>query len=217
MSEEQIKIWKEVEAKGLEKLENIKKELSAKEGFKEAYKDYYDFVNKLAKTTGLTTGELDRHFIILFVEKRSMERISCTDDEDDLLELYAAVIQVVFNDRVENEEIERLDVADIIDTFGAIVEIIDISVNEKIRYLGTLLGGVPEEDQGSAFDEYDQENGYIEETTQEEIWRSYGDNLDAILQICIKSMRNSYKECLESDLSDLLDYVVFQVEYDREK
>lgn len=105
----------------------------------------------------------------------------------------------------------------IIDTFGAIVEIIDISVNEKIRYLGTLLGGVPEEDQGSAFDEYDQENGYIEETTQEEIWRSYGDNLDAILQICIKSMRNSYKECLESDLSDLLDYVVFQVEYDREK
>lgn len=43
------------------------------------------------------------------------------------------------------------------------------------------------------------------------------DNLDAILQICIKSMRNSYKECLESDLSDLLDYVVFQVEYDREK
>ena len=146
-----------------------------------------------------------------------MERISCTDDEDDLLELYAAVIQAVFNDRVENEEIERLDVADIIDTFGAIVEIIDISVNEKIRYLGTLLGGVPEEDQGSAFDEYDQENGYIEETTQEEIWRSYGDTLDSILQICIKSMRNSYKECLESDLSDLLDYVVFQVEYDREK
>lgn len=71
MSEEQIKIWKKVEAKGLEKLENIEKALSAKEGFKEAYKDYYDFVNKLAKTTGLTTGELDRHFIILFVEKRS--------------------------------------------------------------------------------------------------------------------------------------------------
>lgn len=25
-----------------------------------------------------------------------------------------------------------------------------------------------------------------------------------------------HKDCLESDLSDLLDYVVFQVEYDRE-
>lgn len=104
-----------------------------------------------------------------------MEKISRTDDEDDLLELYAAVIQVVFNDRVENEEIERLDVTDIIDTFGAIVEIIDISVNEKIRYLGTMLGGTMEEDQGSAFDEYDQENGYVEETTQEDVWRSSDD------------------------------------------
>ena len=33
MSEEQIKIWKKVEAKGLEKLENIEKSLLAKKGF----------------------------------------------------------------------------------------------------------------------------------------------------------------------------------------
>ena len=62
MSEEQIKIWKEVEAKGLEKLENVRKALSEKKGFKEAHKDYCDFVNRLAETTGLTSGELDRHF-----------------------------------------------------------------------------------------------------------------------------------------------------------
>ena len=37
MSEEQIKIWKKVEAKGLEKLGNIEKALLAKEGFKEAH------------------------------------------------------------------------------------------------------------------------------------------------------------------------------------
>lgn len=69
MSEEQIKIWKKVEAKGLEKLGNIEKALLAKEGFKEAHKDYCDFVNRLAETTGLTTGELDRHFAALLAEK----------------------------------------------------------------------------------------------------------------------------------------------------
>lgn len=36
-----------------------------------------------------------------------MERISCTDDEDDLLELYAAVIQAVFNDRQGKAEGSR--------------------------------------------------------------------------------------------------------------
>lgn len=71
MSEEQFKIWKQVEAKGLEKLEKVEKALTSteKEGFEEAHKDYCDFIEKLAETTGLTTGELDRHFTTLLAEK----------------------------------------------------------------------------------------------------------------------------------------------------
>lgn len=71
MSEEQFKIWKQVEAKGLEKLEKVEKALASteKEGFEEAHKDYCDFIEKLAETTGLTTGELDRHFAALLAEK----------------------------------------------------------------------------------------------------------------------------------------------------
>ena len=40
MSEEQFKIWKQVEAKGLEKLEKVEKALASteKEGFEEAHK-----------------------------------------------------------------------------------------------------------------------------------------------------------------------------------
>lgn len=71
MSEEQFKIWKQVEAKGLEKLEKVEKTLASteKEGFEEAHKDYCDFIEKLAETTGLTTGELDKHFTTLLAEK----------------------------------------------------------------------------------------------------------------------------------------------------
>ena len=43
-----------------------------------------------------------------------MELISKTEDENDLLYLYSAVIRVVFNDRIEEEEIEQLDVAEVI-------------------------------------------------------------------------------------------------------
>lgn len=71
MSEEQFKIWKQVEAKGLEKLEKVEKALATteKEGFEKAHEDYCDFVDRLAETTGLTTGELDRHFTTLLAEK----------------------------------------------------------------------------------------------------------------------------------------------------
>lgn len=148
---------------------------------------------------------------------RLMERISCTEDEDDLLRLYAAVIQVMFNDRVADADIDQLDISEIVDTFKQIADIVDRAVNEKVRNISILLGGQPEENQGSIFDEYDLENGYVEETTQEDIWRSYETSIDAILQICINDMHNSYKECLDSDVSDLLDYVMYQVEYNKQK
>ena len=83
-----------------------------------------------------------------------MELISKTEDENDLLYLYSAVIRVVFNDRIEEEEIEQLDVAEVISTFKAVVEIVDASVNEKIRNISDILNGSQQvEDQGSAFDE----------------------------------------------------------------
>ena len=69
MREEQFQIWNQVEAKGLEKRGTLEKALLAKEGFEEAHEDYCDFVDKLAETTGLTTGELDRHFTTLLAEK----------------------------------------------------------------------------------------------------------------------------------------------------
>ncbi len=53
---------------------NIEKALLAKEGFEEAHKDYCDFVDKLAKATGLTTGELDRHFTTLLAEKAEKKK-----------------------------------------------------------------------------------------------------------------------------------------------
>ena len=68
-----------------------------------------------------------------------MELVSKTEDENDLLYLYSAVIRAVFNDRIEEEEIEQLDVAEIVNTFKAITEIVDASVNGKIRDISELL------------------------------------------------------------------------------
>ena len=67
-----------------------------------------------------------------------MELVSKTEDENDLLYLYSAVIRAVFNDRIEEEEIEQLDVAEIVNTFKAITEIVDASVNGKIRDISEL-------------------------------------------------------------------------------
>ena len=66
-----IKKVKLRKSEAVKKLEKVEKALASteKEGFKEAHKDYCDFIEKLAETTGLTTGELDRHFTTLLAEK----------------------------------------------------------------------------------------------------------------------------------------------------
>lgn len=64
----------------------------------------------------------------------------------------------------------------------------------------------------SAFDDYDEENGYTDEEEEETgLWAACRENVDRVVKICIRVMKNSYKQCMESDIMSLLDYVKFEI------
>lgn len=69
------------------------------------------------------------------------------------------------------------------------------------------------EQEKSAFDDYDEENGYNDEEIKqnENIWAVCRDNVDRVVKMCIRVMKNSYKQCMESDIMSLLDYVKFEI------
>lgn len=68
------------------------------------------------------------------------------------------------------------------------------------------------EQEKSAFDEYDEENGYNDEIEeQHNIWKTCRENVDRVVKMCIHVMKNSYKQCMESDIMSLLDYVKFEI------
>lgn len=68
------------------------------------------------------------------------------------------------------------------------------------------------EQEKSAFDEYDEENGYNDEIEeQHNIWKTCRENVDRVVKMCIRVMKNSYKQCMESDIMSLLDYVKFEI------
>nr|DAU31150.1 MAG TPA: hypothetical protein [Caudoviricetes sp.] len=64
----------------------------------------------------------------------------------------------------------------------------------------------------SAFDEYDEENGYNEESSTESIWKIYKENVDRVVKICIRLMKNSYQQCMESDIICLLEHAAFEIQ-----
>ncbi|MBE5936050.1 MAG: hypothetical protein E7262_09705 [Lachnospiraceae bacterium] len=140
-----------------------------------------------------------------------MQKIDVTEDEIDLLMLYSIMIKIF----VQDLDLDVLEVHEIYFVYKEIVNIIDAHLNSKMRKISNLLGGTQGvEVEKSAFDEYDMENGYIED---EEVsyWDNYAKNLDNIIYIAIKNIGNSYKECLDSDAVDLLDYIHFSIELEK--
>lgn len=75
----------------------------------------------------------------------------------------------------------------------------------------------PGQQEASAFDEYDEEEGYNEETAAESIWKVCRENLDRVVKLCIRTFHDSYTACMEADIISLLDYVKFEIMTANEK
>lgn len=76
----------------------------------------------------------------------------------------------------------------------------------------------PEKQEKSAFDDYDEENGYNEGAENpESIWKVCRENLDRVVKLCIRAFHDSYTKCMEADIMSLLDYVAFEIRTLNEK
>lgn len=74
------------------------------------------------------------------------------------------------------------------------------------------------EKEASIFDEYDRENGYDDEEEDEAaIWKIMRENVDRVVKMCIRVLKQSYSECMQSDIMSLLDYVAFEIRTVNEK
>lgn len=73
------------------------------------------------------------------------------------------------------------------------------------------------EKEKSAFDDYDEENGYNDDEPTESVWKICRENVDRIVKMCIRILKNSYQECMDTDIISLLEYVAFEIRTVNEK
>lgn len=71
------------------------------------------------------------------------------------------------------------------------------------------------EKEKSFFDDYDKEEGY-EDEEEKDIYDILKDSLNCTIKYAISNLEMSYKECIECDLSEMLDYIIFNIRYDIE-
>ena len=111
------------------------------------------------------------------------------------------------------EELGETDIVEVMVTAKSIHFVMQQVITPKFLE----LMDEPVEQETSAFDDYDRENGYDEEDTQRNIWQVCSDNIDRVIQIAIKLLNNSYSQCLETDIVALLDYMKFAIKTINEK
>lgn len=131
----------------------------------------------------------------------------------DALFFNQKIAQEIFDSRMSLEELGETDIVEVMVAAKSIHFVMQQVITPKFLE----LMDEPVEQETSAFDDYDRENGYDEEDTQGNIWQVCSDNIDRVIQIAIKLLNNSYSQCLETDIVALLDYMKFAIKTINEK
>lgn len=119
------------------------------------------------------------------------------------------ILQELYPERPTMTELKTVDMGQFLRAANAVHFVMQEVVTVKFRELSDVP---PEEIQKSAFDEYDKENGYEDEGESGSIWEALKENVDRIVKIATRVLNTGYKECMETDIMTLLDYVKFEIE-----
>lgn len=153
----------------------------------------------------ITVGQYRKYAELM--RKNSSERLS------DAMFFNQKIAQEVFGSRMSLEELGETDAVEVLMAAKTIHFVMQNIITPKFLE----LMDEPVEQEASAFDDYDQENGYDEDDQQRNVWEVCSDNIDRVIQIAIKLLKNSYSQCLETDIVALLDYMKFAIKQVNEK
>lgn len=114
------------------------------------------------------------------------------------------IVQEIFS--ISIYEISKINIVEFVFTYNAIHFIMQKIIMEKFKDLAS------EEIvyEGSAFDEYDRENGYEDE--QNNLWQVAKENVNRIIKLSRKLLNMSYTDCINTDIYKLIDYIKFEID-----
>lgn len=155
----------------------------------------------------ITVGQYRQYAALM--KKNSSEKLS------DAMFFNQKIVQDVFGNKMSLDELGETDITEVMIAAKTIHFVMQEIITPKFL---ELMDEEPVEQEKSAFDDYDRENGYEEEKEQQRnMWEVCSDNIDRVIQIAIKLLNNSYSQCLETDIVALLDHMKFAIKQVNEK
>lgn len=137
------------------------------------------------------------------------------EDATSACQFNMAIAKMIFG--ISEREVIKADVTEQLAAAKMIHFVMQDIITPKFLELNPDKQEVEQEK--SAFDDYDEENGYNEAEKQldENIWKVCRDNVDRVVKLCIKGLNDSLTSIMKSDIMSLLDHVAFEIKTINEK
>lgn len=139
------------------------------------------------------------------------------DDVSSAFQFNATIMKMIFD--ISERTVLKADVAEQLATAKMVHFVMQDIITPKFLELNPNRPDEVEQEK-SAFDDYDEENGYNEAEKQldeENIWKVCRDNVDRVTKLCIKGLNDSLSNVMKSDIMSLLDHVAFEIKTINEK
>ena len=138
-----------------------------------------------------------------------MEKNTGTEAQDAVW-FDTIIVKTFFN--IPESEVKKADVVELLTSAKMIHFVMQDMITPKFLELNPDR---PEQvvQEKSAFDEYDEENGYNDtpEEANRNVWKVCRENTDRVIKLCIKAFGDSVTNIMKTDIMSLLDHLVFEI------
>ena len=147
-----------------------------------------------------------------------MEKADRMNDKSDVVFINSQIIREISGNRVSSRDIENMDAEEVFTAAKTIHYIMQEIVTPKfLELMSEKDKREVEAQEKSAFDEYDEAEGYDDDDPPQNVWSICKENMDRVTKLSIRAFNNSLAQCMDSDIMSLLDYVKFELETTNEK
>lgn len=158
--------------------------------------------NKTYTVCEITVGKYKRYAELM---KQSEIR-----GHEQILFYNMKIIHEIFDHAMTMSQLQSCDIRELMYTVKTIHFVIQDIITPMFKQ---LVGSEEVEVEKSIFDDYDRENGYEEYNEQEmNMWDSCISVIDMITKTAIRVLRNSYSQCLNTNIVELIKYLKYEIE-----
>lgn len=159
-----------------------------------------DCAGKRYFTTKVTVAQYKAYASIMEIDSDGLE---------DTLFQGMRLLQELSGAMFTIDELEQMNIEDFLHSLKLIHKVMQGLVLETVM---TLINVDQIEREQSAFDEYDKEEGYEDEEEEYNLWSTQKEIIERIIKLTIRLTRNSYSECMNENIIELLEYLRFELD-----